>query len=160
MKKIFCVLTILLVLMGCSNKSPVADKISVKDNVGIDFQSSLSSTYDYYVIIDSSNDLIANVFSPKSELLAEEISKAEENENEDKLEYLQDLKDEYLKWILNSSKYYTLTLSKNKVRDGESFTITFELTEKGKISAEKLGYEFTDTEFNYKIVDGVATLVD
>ena len=68
------------------------------------------------------------------------------------------LKSEFWGWIMNSKEYYSLTLSQNKVKEGETITVKFELTEKGRQSAEVLEYEFTDTEFTYTVKNGELVL--
>lgn len=157
-KSIWLILAILILLTGCS-KNPVKDKkISIKDNVGLLIEPYTSLGGIYYVSFDTENSLSKTVFIPKSTELSEAILEAEEKNDEKKLEYLNNLKSEFWGWIMNSKEYYSLTLSQNKVKEGETITVKFELTEKGRQSAEVLEYEFTDTEFTYVVKNGELVL--
>ena len=172
MKKVnlFLIILSLLGLTGCANSSPVAKTISLKDFDMVELGTATKT-----ICVDTAEGIVCNdipdsdsysisentkgerrllkLFVDDYETIDKLLHTPEARNNDVEATYLTELRDEYVDWFVNNENY-KISLSRIKGKEGDTVKVKLALTDKGKKSAEKLGYKFVDTSIQYKIIDG------
>ena len=172
--KIFLVGLCLFTLAGCTSSSPVAKTISLKNfdivELGVATKTVCTNTESKIICTDIPDDdsysisqvtkgdnRFSKIFVDDYDAIDKLLHTADAKNNDIEKAYLIELRGEYADW-LTGNENYKFSLSRIKGDNGDTVKVSLILTDKGKESAKKLGYNFTDTSLQYKIINGQLVL--